>query len=333
MSAPASWRTLAARHLAGPAPSIRHPRLVARVGEDREAARDRLREFTGSVFCPPYVADALSWEHVTGCAGVSNDGKTRVEFDVHVKDAADTAFAQDAIVPVVLRTVAMLNEALEGVANVRRVHITFVAHDRPRLLPVAPREPLMPVHINGGITSGDRVIVHRTEDAVKVTIHELLHLYGYDAALRGDKGVEARLASAFDVRLLSSGVGHLGIGECFIDALACFLHAVHAGAPLARYKKHINVVAARLLMHHAASYDGTRIPPTSEGTHAFMYYVCKAAIWARLDAFLRAHPPGMRPTDTEAFGELLIGLVRAWRPSKQEVALAARSRSMRMGLP
>jgi hypothetical protein len=100
-------------------------------------------------------------------------------------------------------------------------------------------------------------------------------------------------------------------------------------------RTHMDVVASRLLVHHGRNplIIGSGPKSIVEGTHSFSYYVCKAALWHDIGAFLHAHPPNMKPSNPEAFATLVIGAIRKWSPSPAAVRAAVSGSSMSMTLP
>ena len=293
-------------------------------------------ECNGGSFCAPFVRECAGWPvYRLDLLSDTVTGKTRVTLIVHVdpvRSGLQKEFVRSRFVPVLLACVGLLNEAT-GKAR-ESVHVTFAAHSARRMLPELVGAAIMPENVNGGVTFIDtqRVLVYREEDACKVLIHELLHLYGYDNKLLYSQAAESRVMLEYGVQFLGGSVGHLGLSECYIDAIACFLHGHVEGSATKDVMMHMDVVATRLLMHYGRDPLSIGSGPHKivEGTHGFSYYVCKAALWRDIRAFLDAHPPNMMPNNPEAFATLVIGAVRKWSPSRAVMKAAASGSSMRM---
>lgn len=124
------------------------------------------------------------------------------------------------------------------------------------------------------------VLVFRRQDAQKVLVHELLHLFEIDALLRGlPRELEERVVrnrrGLWSWRLPAEGSA-LALNEAYTDALACF---IFCDGDLARARAHAVSKAARVLAHFRWG-----ALPFQETTHAFAYYVVKAAMLVSLDA-------------------------------------------------
>jgi hypothetical protein len=224
------------------------------------------------------------------------------------------------LAPSAARATLLLREAT-GRSH-ERVDIVFVASPSPRLLPEEPRGAVAPEHINGGVTffrySPPRVLVWREEDAEKVIVHELVHRFGIDEALRLntplEMAAEARLAARYGVH--TTGV-QLGVNEAYTEALACVLY-VHLSCArtstgtstgtgsgvdgaLTVASQHFAELASRLARHFGLSPEHPFA--YTESTHAFAYVACRAALFqpAHLERLLLDHPPRSPPTDMEAF--------------------------------
>ena len=233
-----------------------------------------------------------------------------------------------SIMPLLLAIVGAFNEVgkVSGCLPMREkeVRVTFVSHQAKRTLPPVGT-PLAADHVNGGVTfmADEGVLVYRMEDARKVLVHELLHLYGYDSHIRGSTSVEKKVMDTFNIQLQPSGPKHLGLSECYIDAMACFLHAAWVGrwkrrAHRAALDKHIAMVATRV-----ASHSGILSFPWPAGsikfreaTHAFSYYICKAALWGCLDSVVLRLPTEPPIHDVAAFADSVIAAVQAWQPPR-----------------
>jgi hypothetical protein len=193
------------------------------------------------------------------------------------------------------------------------VHIVFVPCKETRRLPRGAGEAVGPEHVNGGLTASGRILVYRLEDAGKVLVHELVHLYGMDAALRDSNAdaVEAALARKYGVLIDPHGAGGLGLNECYTDLLACWLYARWCNTDLVLVRRRMDAVAVRLLLHRPSKR-------TPERTHAFSYYVCKAALWHRLCATGSKFPETSLlwapAQDIRLFATLVDSALSEWTP-------------------
>lgn len=326
-----------------------------------------LRSECGKSYVPSFVADALSWRG-TRAWEEEIATTTRVRLVALVPPAptgsgnvnrrgmgmgmGELDFVRRRFLPTLLACVEMLEKAAveAGIDRMHRkvVDVTYVAHPARRELPPQPGTPILPEHVNGGVTfmGTGRVLVYRREDACKVLIHELLHLYGYDRLLRYDHEAEAGLMRVLGVAQLQQGSGggtaHFGLSECYVDALACYLHAFTnvsrraTVVDLEAVDSHLSAAAARILLHYGRKPRALLHPPVpvmTEGTHACSYYLCKAALWRDIGEFVRTHPPWVIPQNPAAFAKLVEGAVRLWRPSAEEMRAARASRSLRMTPP
>lgn len=234
-------------------------------------------------------------------------------------------FVREELLPCLLQATALVRRAASDPAT--PIDVTYVdVRDRLRSLP--PPSPagraavILPQHINGGVTfhAHRRIVVYRREDACKVLVHELLHAFGLDRALWVHASPAAARAEAEFARRhrVVSAVRFVGLGEAYVESLACYLHARWwsgrrrpAGWPatLKRVAAHIEDVGRRV--DRACSLGGRA--EFAEGTHAFAYAVCRAAVWATaLPALLSSWPPGRPPSDPAAFAAFLDGAIAAW---------------------
>lgn len=281
-----------------------------------------LDECTGTAYCAPFVAECSNWRAYE--ADLTTAGGPRVTMVARVPPGDGDARRELDIVNMrLVPLVRAMTRLLQAACMEREtVHVTYVACEHKRVLPQVAELPLGPVHVNGGVAflRDGRVLVYRKEDACKVMMHELLHMFGADAAIRGDSVVEQTLCQRFNV---VSSIG-MAMGEVFVDAIACYLHALweaalrglraaQAGEYVGRQAKHVRLVAARVLRHFGRLPFGVRrnagagTAAIRENTHAFSYYVCKAAVWQQdvLPIFLAAYPPGRLPTDTRRFADFI----------------------------
>jgi hypothetical protein len=321
---------------AEPLPDLR---LVTARGLAAARVHDTLNAATSGPWLPAYAgahaesAGPNDIEHA-----VFGVGQTRIELAVLWSKnpkarKSDVEFVRSRLYPIVVGTVRLLNGVVQPAPEA--IHMIFMPCHAKRLLPPTPGATITSSDVNGGLNFGNHVIVHRSEDACKVAVHELIHLYGLDNKLRNVVVVqreEADLVRTMNIELVDGGPLRLGLNEAYVDALACAVHAVFnavyhdgaaadIGATLKRVNVHIQGVASRLVRH----FQGSR---WKEGTHAFAYYVCKAALWGRLGAFLARFPPGPDPQpQPEAFVGFLQAALRGLRLPPRT---AREPRTMRM---
>jgi hypothetical protein len=160
-------------------------------------------------------------------------------------------FLEAVLLPLLAATLELLREELRlRSGSIAPFTFAFVPAGGRRRLPVRPRAPVLPDHINGGVTFGRErlVAVLRKEDACKVLVHELVHLAGLDSPIRPHAlppDLEPALAKRYDVQqTLGETLGKfdqraeavhelrrrppppLGIAEAYTETLACFLYSV-----------------------------------------------------------------------------------------------------------
>ena len=252
----------------------------------------------------------------------------------------DLTYCAVHMLPVLCSTVAMLNAAARTKPTqkpvprlVQTVYVTFLMSRARRMLPETDGQPVSAVNVNGGVKYSDgRILVYRKEDSIKVLIHELLHLFGYDEPLRsyGAQKAEMRLMRQFSIRCSNNGPGFMGIGECYIDAVACYLHVLATRGSVNDAKRHIDTVACRMLRHYGRKKATDVIPVFNENTHVFSYYICKAALWNDLESFLNRYGPHNAPMDVDEFVTYVCGCVERWEPLPDAVRRARHGRSVRM---
>lgn len=189
----------------------------------------------------------------------------------------DRLFAQRHLVPVVLECVRVL----QVISGARPVHVTYCNACPARVLPMKQATTLTSENVNGGVCMGTwmGVLVFRRQDAVKVLIHELLHLFGVDEALRSlSPQVEAKIIRP--CRGLwgeRKGTLPIHLSEAYTDAIACLIFCGdHLRARACAVDR-----AARILIHFGAGRVSFR-----EDTHVFSYYVVKAAMLTHAPEFV-----------------------------------------------
>ena len=290
-----------------------------------------------------------SAEATPGASGASAEATAGATITVFCPDRrrleALRPFLEAVLLPLLAATLELLRE--EGRlrnSSIAPFTFAFVPAGGRRRLPVRPRAPVLPDHINGGVTFGRErlVAVLRKEDACKVLVHELVHLAGLDSPIRPHAlppDLEPALAKRYDVQ---QTLGKLGIAEAYTETLACFLYSVWlrlSGTPrtVGDVEGIASVLAGRIerigtdVAAHfgrgggrgagrgkgrGTTGDRHRLLHVREGTHCFAYVFCRAALWR--PPFLRRflvdlYPPGSPPgSDASGFLRLLVEALDAW---------------------
>ena len=180
-----------------------------------------------------------------------------------------------------------------GVAALLFSYFNTERADRPRIfyapimdakVVVDPQLPLSCEEVNSGVTDSSAaktvVLLFRRQEAIKVLVHELVHALGKDVLRNRDAEAGARLAAQVG---LASSVPVL-LNEAYTETLASFLYATLTcrGEPVATrkaldaMKRHFLAQAEKVLCVYYSAARGM-----SQRTHAFEYYVVKAALFAK----------------------------------------------------
>lgn len=302
------WEDLAAKYYDGLLPTLSFSMAVPCTTAGVALAHAALLDASKSVY---FTVDQ-------GCAAwpvfdaLKGDG---LRMQIVARDARRARAASARLLPLVVSTVEMLGEA----RGARPLHIVYVDDTTRRYLPSSRAYPVMPGHINGGITSTARivttVIVYRREDAAKVMIHELLHAFRIDEAIRARPAAEATAVAAFGVRQQPPFSWSVGLGEAYTETLACFLTACAFNKGVRAASEAADALAVSTLAHFGRNrmLQGHG-PPIVEGTHLTAYVMGRAALlrprWLRL--LLATYPPQRPPTDANKFCSLLIAAAADW---------------------
>lgn len=249
-------------------------------GPERDPSA-RLRWCAAGPFCPTRLITLLAGPAIGSTAILSkpaNPSYPMVTLTVVGGGARERGFAESVLIPTLMECVRVLATAVGGLGAVR---VTYCNACPARELPARRGTIITSEHVNGGICTGPRdgVLVFRRQDAAKVLIHELLHLFGVDAPLQGlSPRVEARIARP-SPGLWGEVIGSvpLHLSEAYTDTLACL---VFCGDP-DRAKTCAMERACRVLRH----FDMGR-KPFLEATHVFSYYIVKAAMLLHAEAFV-----------------------------------------------
>lgn len=234
-------------------------------GRERDVSARRQWCSHGHKYCPNALVTFLQKKHLCGKTMCVQDTVTLTVLGTTV----DRKYATNRLVPVLRSTMRVL--AVTG-ASVSQVHVTYCNACGPRELPAHAGSIITSESVNGGMSMGSSmgVLIFREEDAQKVLVHELIHLYGVDTYLRRlPSHVEAHVARArkgFWGSVISSGVA---LNEAYTEAIASILHH----DDIARARHQAVSVAKKILAHF-----GWGAQPFRESTHVFSYYIVKAAM-------------------------------------------------------
>lgn len=282
-------------------------------GPERDVSA-RSRWCTNPVFCPTKLVSFLK----SGAMGRTCVMTREVTLTV-IGPATQRMFAEARLMPVILECVRSL------AVDKRPVHVTYCDACGDRLLPARHADTISAEHVNGGMCMGTSmgVLVFRRQDAEKVLVHELLHLYDVDTPLRGlAPEVQAHISRPLPGMWGNVTLSTVSLAEAYTDAVAC---TVFCG--LGRARPHALQAAARVLSHFGM---GRR--PFSETTHAFSYYIVKAAMLNDGEGFLSlVRSNGLTPKDTQRVVMFVETGLRslAFRGATKA---AARTPSMGMGM-
>lgn len=299
-----SWQRLAEQHLSDPSARDACLRAARDAWQPLDGPGhtrwDALRsDLSTSRYVPSHVLEEVQevhgWEGSTmRVTPMPGSTPTRTSF---------TAFSRRWPCPVADDLAALLPRALALCPRLTsRLEITYLDLPWRRRLPRKLGQPLGAIHVNGGITMYPRwegqpvrVLVWRREDAPKVLLHELLHVHGVGSTLTDIQGQGSGWRPA--------------LAEAYVDALACFLWAVSAEGPGIQAQAQAIRRGAALVAAWPSRID-------SEKTHAFAYYIVKAALWQDLPRFLEANPPNAPPPTSERwYEEVRAALARLSLPA------------------
>ena len=182
----------------------------------------------------------------------------------------------------------------------RACHMVFIADKTfHRTLPSHPGAPIQPHHINGGLTtfghSRDpwRIMVYRWSDALKVAIHELVHMHDVHV-LPPDSAAEAAFASSHGISL-EPPIGRLEIREAVTEVIAIYIltiwKSVKESVPLkqciASVESHGDALAWIVATQFPGWMDGKAA--YRDGTHSYAYIIARAALLTHaVDSFISA---------------------------------------------
>lgn len=179
-------------------------------------------------------------------------------------------------------------DVLSRLSRPQQAHIVYLPNTRNRALSL-DSNTILPSNINGGMTtfaSQDaikqpwRILVIRKEDASKVMLHELVHLFALDGR-QVPPDIENRWIKKYDMVKLAPPIERLGITEAVTESIACYMWAEFkckmTGTPFCGKALDTRIFEiARLLMH---GKKGRKKMKIVDGTHAFAYIIARAALW------------------------------------------------------
>lgn len=196
----------------------------------------------------------------------------------------DAHTALKSVFPVAAAGYQVLSSyALAKRRPIPQAHIVYIPCSRRRALPKSPADPVTPECINGGMTTFMtqpakhpwRIIVFRREDADKVMLHELVHLFRVDGNRIDDSVEQAWIrARGWPVRS-APPTRYLNAQESITEALGCYMGVV--------FRRRLSMpfvtlaVAYRWMLGAAAHLLARGI--VVDGTHAFSYMVLRAVLW------------------------------------------------------
>ena len=282
---------------------------------------------SSSFYCPDDKKDRSSWPVFIAAAAAHTTSSLSVTMFTETEDAARSIAYH--LIPVIRRACKMLQTAT---LHPMRVALVYVDDDRKRLLPSKKGSPIMPCHINGGmtylLTKVTPVIVWRREDAVKVALHELVH------AQRLDFGLHLHLHHDIDVVCTKMGVKRIsididqsiGLHDVYSEVLACVMYSRANGIDPVSMSSAADLVAAEMLAHFGrtsmllVSSSSSSSTYIVEGTNASAYVLGRAAFlrpsWCT--KLLRCYPPGSPPTDPDEFSKMLLDAMASWDASMHQ---------------
>jgi hypothetical protein len=179
---------------------------------------------------------------------------------------------------------------LNKINHRKRIDITIHLVDIPKKIPARKTlKKLAAYDINSGYSSfGDyhhEILVYRKEEWTKVLLHEMVHCWDimfhrYDPEI--DKILMEKLGIIVERPL--NVMNPLALYETFTDFFACYGHVITC----ALFKKNGDVkkLCRKEIQHIMRQGQKVWQFSRTESSHAFAYYVAKAAVFHRLEAYI-----------------------------------------------
>lgn len=203
------------------------------------------------------------------------------------------------IVRVVCDYLRFFQRVLPASAFKTPLHLGLAFSPVRKNLPHKAGAPIEPEHINGGVTWKQHglVFVYRREEWEKVLLHELFHFYEFDyhpSSMRiASTSAILSKSLAMDNNIYTRS-GAVALNEAYAETLATLFYVaysilrrkgkdrIQSTRPYAAFLKSWRGAMATAQHHFhnqilkvLAHFKGG---PWTETTHAFAYYVCKAAL-------------------------------------------------------
>ena len=223
--------------------------------------------------------------------------KTRMEVTIY---AQNKSFDFDELYSVLDFYVFVLNRVVRGAAGpvVPVIHLTLYLTNLKKQFPAKANVVLDEDNINSGVTLWEndpepnrKIVIYRKEELYKVLLHELIHYYSIDFHAY-DPSYDVYLMKLFGISVAAprkNPRNPLALYESYTDSIACYghllTHMLFKGEPTDRASVMGRVATeARFFTTQAAKV--WKYGKLKEDTHAFSYYIVKAAIYRRFDAFM-----------------------------------------------
>jgi hypothetical protein len=192
---------------------------------------------------------------------------------------------------------------------VKHVRMLWVRCDVPKIVK-RTTSILGPEHVNSGYTilggnQGNHIVIFRIEEAEKVMVHELIHLWKYDRSLF-DRDTEAELESKLPY-IIKSTQG-IRINEAITETIATLLYTsfcvkqpLQIKQAMILQRDHAIKQAAKILEMQGFSHlSKLKTRAFEEESHVFSYYVIKAALLYYWRCFQNIINLNLGPSDTSA---------------------------------
>ena len=227
----------------------------------------------------PYIPAGV----VGGCLRFFDDSARPSSYrSAHGRSLTLTACGPEAVRQDVAETADLIGRFFESISSVRSVRLYYVpVLGEKRTRPGEGRRlatPISAIDVNSGVTQhldGETavVLVYRRQEAAKVVVHELLHAYRLDATgFIGDDGRWLAAGRALADRWGVRSSVQVRLNEAYTETLASFLYAAVAGLDMERMRAHFLDQAEKVICILLAT-------GMQQATHAFEYYVVKAALF------------------------------------------------------